>query len=376
MKKLLPYLFCFIFLSCNTTDFEPDLSKDFSMTLREIKDFYNLPSIACAIIEDGNVIYEFAEGETVQGSSIDVSVNSPYHINSNGKAFTSVLASLCVDSGEIKWESTVSEILGHRFTNISNEYGSITLRQLLNNTSGVPNTPKARMWNRSWDIPNEEDQRNQIVEDMMTLSLRFTSGEKFEYSNYAFVIAGVMLEEVTGKQWEVLLQERLFSPLEMNHSGFGPPALINKPSDKSIPWGHNNKGPIDPLNSTANYLPGIGPAGNIYSTLSDLYNFINLYFNEGKTPNGETILSSQYFQMLRESNQFNYELGWYSYYDEEDKSQILAHSGGDESFNSQIYILQDRESAIIILTNSGTMKAEKAVYVACNTAIRKYFLSD
>jgi len=325
MKKLWPYLVFFIVLSCNTSDYEPDLDKDLSLTLREIKDIYDLPSIACAIIKKGNVIFEFAEGETVKDSFINVNVDSPYHINSNCKALTSALASICVDSGEIKWESTISEILNRRFTNMPTEYRDITLRQLLNNTSGVPNKPKSRMWNRSWDISNVEEQRNQIVEDIMTLPLQFRPGEEFGYSNFAFVIAGVMLEEVTGKQWEVLLQERLFSPLEMNHSGFGPPALINKSSDKSIPWGHNNKGPIDPLESTANYLPGIGPAGNVYSTLPDLYNFINLYFNEGKTPNGETILSSQYFQMLRESNQFNYELGWYSYYDEEDKSHILMN---------------------------------------------------
>ena len=61
----------------------------------------------------------------------------------------------------------------------------------------------------------------------------------FSYSNAGYIIVGAILERVSGKQWETLIRDRLFTPLKMTSAGFGPPSKSNQTDQ---PWGHLNRG--------------------------------------------------------------------------------------------------------------------------------------
>ena len=71
-----------------------------------------LPSVAAAVFVDGTLVYEAARGTRRAGESVPVSLRDPYHIGSDTKAMTAVLAGMLVDEGKMRWETTVADLLG------------------------------------------------------------------------------------------------------------------------------------------------------------------------------------------------------------------------------------------------------------------------
>ena len=94
------------------------------------------------------------------------------------------------------------------------------------------------------------------------------------YSNSSYMIAGAVLEKVTGKPWRELIKTELFDKLGMTSCGFGAPgskAVVDQPR------GHDAGGtPIEP-GPAADNPPGLGPAGTVHCSLLDYGKFFNVY---------------------------------------------------------------------------------------------------
>jgi CubicO group peptidase (beta-lactamase class C family) len=92
-----------------------------------------------------------------------------------------------------------------------------------------------------------------------------TPDTHFAYSNFGYMVAGAMLEQVAQRSWEQLLQEHLFKPLRMRTAGFGPPKQVA---------GHNGKPPRPPVFDNP---PVLGPAGTVHCSLRDWAAFARLH---------------------------------------------------------------------------------------------------
>ena len=94
----------------------------------------------------------------------------------------------------------------------------------------------------------------------------YPPGEKYEYSNVGYTIAGAMAEKVTGATWEDLVKREVFEPLELTEAGFGPP----KSADETLeqPRGHRKvlAGKVS-VDDEADNTPIMGPAGTVHMTL-------------------------------------------------------------------------------------------------------------
>ncbi|HYV30550.1 MAG TPA: serine hydrolase domain-containing protein, partial [Candidatus Binatia bacterium] len=101
-------------------------------------------------------------------------------------------------------------------------------------------------------------------------------GTKFIYSNEGYILAGAVLEHLTGRAWEDLMRERLFQPLGISTGGFGPPGTAGKTDQ---PWGHSSilGEPIDPGSPAAQFPLYYGPAGLAHMTITDWARFIALH---------------------------------------------------------------------------------------------------
>jgi CubicO group peptidase (beta-lactamase class C family) len=152
---------------------------------------------------------------------------------------------------------------------IHSDYHTVTLRQLLYHRAGLPEdrAPDPALFLRLRSL--EGEMRRQRLD-----ATKVGSGEKacfcarhaqFAYSNFGYMVAGAMLEQVAQRSWEQLLQEHLFKPLRMRTAGFGPPKQIA---------GHNGKPPRPQMFDNP---PVLGPAGTVHCSLRDWAAFAQLH---------------------------------------------------------------------------------------------------
>jgi len=166
--------------------------------------------------------------------------------------------------------------------------------------------------------------------------------DKFHYSNFGYIIAACMAEQITGLSWEVLMKHRLFDPLGMSSAGFGNPNIY-KSTDQ--PWGHHKIShkwhPRDSYNGK-----WIGPAGRVYCSIADWAKFISLQL----TPENP-ILERKYLDKLIEPVEF-YASGWLVSEHAWAKGITLNHGGTNGIWYAIVLIAPKLDRAFVVATNS------------------------
>jgi D-alanyl-D-alanine carboxypeptidase len=119
-------------------------------------------------------------------------------------------------------------------------------------------------------------QRLEIARQTLSRPPGIPPDAKYWYSNVGYVLAGAVLEQLTGRAWEELMRERLFQPLGISTGGFGPPGTADKTEQA---WGHSPVlgKPLDPRSPAAELPLFYGPAGLAHMTVTDWAKFIALH---------------------------------------------------------------------------------------------------
>jgi len=163
------------------------------------------------------------------------------------------------------WEKvTLRQVLAHR-AGLRHEPGG--LAQVLNELVGRP--PRAPLGT----LP---EQRLEIASQALSRPPGIPPDTKYWYSNVGYILAGAVLEQLTGRAWEELMRERLFQPLGISTGGFGAPGTTNKTEQA---WGHSPVlgKPLDPRSPAAELPLFYGPAGLAHMTVTDWAKFIALH---------------------------------------------------------------------------------------------------
>ena len=190
---------------------------------------------------------------------------------SNGKAFNGAVALQLVDDGSLSLDSTIAEVLPDQPA----AWGAVTLRQLLQHTSGVPNFPNSEAWQ---DFVRMNPQATVTPEFTLGFvanePLAFTPGSRYEYSNSDNLIIGLMAEAATGRPYDELLQELVFSPLKLKQTSL--------PSEVELPppfvHGYDIAPPAPPEDISELLNPALfGASGGMVSTQTELNRFIRAY---------------------------------------------------------------------------------------------------
>lgn len=207
----------------------------------------------CSIGESGERIKNSGEPFLVTG-------DSRHHIGSDTKSMTAVLLAILIDDGTIQggWESPLKTVLPDLA--VSTSYEDVTLRELTGMLSGIPANPP------SWWVYDDiqggvRAQRAAAAEDALQSTPQRTPGAGYLYSNWGFVVAGHVIEEVTGETWEEVLVTRLFQPLGIELNAADVSSFTGPPNSDVDPWGHRGDDQIacDP---SIGFIPGIGACDN------------------------------------------------------------------------------------------------------------------
>jgi len=298
------------------------------------------PGMIAAIISGDSIIAIASAGERKVGSGIEFTINDVVHLGSCGKAMTSTMIATLVAEGKLSWDTKLIEVIPELKNKIHTDYHKITLWKLLTHRAGIPKNLKDE---GAFSTKEIKDRRLKLVEDNLKSPATNKMGE-FLYSNFGYVIAACMAEQITGLSWESLMKKRLFGPLGMSSAGFGNP---NKNNSVDQPWGHN-KYLFKWHPSEAYYDESIGPAGRIYCSVNDWAKFISLWLT-----NENPILDRKYLDKLTEpvGNHY-YAGGWGVAEHDWAKGVTFNHTGSNEIWFASVLVTPKLNRAFVVATNS------------------------
>lgn len=252
--------------------------------------------LAAAVLGGKRIIAQGVAGVRKRGSAERITLEDRFLLNSCTKPMTATLVAMLVEEGKLNWTTTLGELLADTVKPMHPAWEKVTVRQVLAHRAGLRLDPDglARVFNllrapnaslrhgpeliRSprERLGNLPEQRLEIARQALSRPPGIPPDTRYWYSNEGYILAGAVLEQLTGRAWEDLMRERLFQPLGISTGGFGPPGTAGKTDQ---PWGHSSVlgKPIDPGNPAAQFPLYYGPAGMAHMTIPDWAKFIGLH---------------------------------------------------------------------------------------------------
>jgi CubicO group peptidase (beta-lactamase class C family) len=290
------------------------------------------------VAENGKVIFKKGYGMADYEWDIPIKPDTKFRLGSITKQFTATLILQLVEQGKIDLQGKLSDYLPYYRKDVGDK---VTIHQLLNHTSGIPSyTGLPKFFE---DVSRNPYGVEDFVKKYCSGDLEFEPGSKFSYNNSGYFLLGAIIEQITGKKYEEMLQEKIFGPIGMNDSGYDHHATIIK---------HRATGYSKTEDGYANsaYLDMSIPyaAGSLYSTVEDLYKW-------DRALETEKVLTQKSKDLMFKPGMSNYGYGFVMGEMEIGKTgkkvKIIGHGGGINGFNTLITRLPESGSLVVLLGN-------------------------
>lgn len=335
---------------------EPEIDALVGNTLKT----FNVPGIAVGIVKDGKLVFAKGYGVTNIKTGQKMDANTLFGIASNSKAFTASALAILVDEGKINWDDKVKDYLPE--FKMYNEYvtNEFTIRDLLTHRSGLGlGAGDLMIWPDGHDFTPKD-----IVKNIQFLKPVSAFRAKYDYDNLLYVIAGEVIEKVSGKSWCEFVEDRLMNPIGMTHSAASWSRLKDT-TNVIVPHVPTN-GKLEVVPRYTNHI--FDAAAGLYTSVNDLSHWLIVQMNKGKYGDNQNLFSEKQWKEMwtpqtilplpnpypYTSNFRDYGLGWRL----EDINGHLqvSHTGGLDGIVTQTIMIPDIQLGIIVLTNqqSGT----------------------
>jgi CubicO group peptidase (beta-lactamase class C family) len=314
----------------------PDTNK-LDNFLRKTVKTYNIPGLAVAVVDDKGVIFMSGYGESSPG--FNVTPNTPFLLGSTTKMFTALATMRLVEMGKVEIDSALKKYLPE-FRLASPDYeNAITIRHLLNQTSGMSNA----------GMPYVSLGENNLDDELILLRKCkpvSAPGTVYSYFNPNYRLLGLVIEKVSGMRYREFIYSEIFKPLAMTSSFVGPVGV------KDLTAGHGEIFGF-PLRREQKIREGAFPSGFIVSSVSDIASLLIAELRAGK--GDSNILDPKTIKMTWQPPQNikgGYAMGWLAV-DTIGKTPFLAHGGSLENYQSFLYINPQLNTGFVFLMNQG-----------------------
>jgi len=253
-----------------------------------------------------------------------------FRIGSITKPFTSMLVLLQQQEGKLSVNDPINKYLNDPPA----AWESIKIHHLLQHTSGIFEfTESADYLTRQAHLGRPE----KVVAMFRDKPLKFTPGERHEYSNSGYLLLGLILEKVSGQSYESLVQDQIFGPLGMRDSGYDRHAPL-------VPRRAAGYSRVGDVTRNAPYvdIAAVQAAGALYSTVKDLATWDDA-LTAGR------LLSPELYKQLYKPGKGKYAFGWVV----ENRSgrRYLWHTGAIDGFSTYIVRCPEERSCVVVLSN-------------------------
>jgi CubicO group peptidase (beta-lactamase class C family) len=310
-----------------------------------------IPGMALGIVQDGQIAHVQGFG-VADSSGRAVTPQTPFYIGSLTKSFTVLAVMQLVEAGKIDLDAPVQKYLPWFELADKEASAKITVRNLLNHTTGFLQKDGDRGLGLLGQQGSEE-----VVRGLVTLKLSQPVGTTFHYSNLNYTIAGLIVEKVSGQSYGEYVAQHIFEPLDMRHSYASRIlALAEGLSDghhyifRAFKWESDR-----PLA----FLPG----GELIASVEDLTHYAIAQLNDGRygstsilSPQGVAELHAPAISM---GGNRHYALGWEV--STWEGKPIVSHSGSDCCFHSIAILMPDRGSGVILLANADGLELNNLI---------------
>lgn len=342
---------------CSQSQLPADLDKYIEQVLKE----FQVPGVSVAVIKDGETLLTKGYGTKELGKNDPVDENTLFGIASNSKAFTATALAILVERGMLEWDKPVVNYIP--WFQLSDHYitRETTVRDLLVHRIGLDLGAGDLLW---W--PESEFSREDIVKRLKYLP--FSSGfrSQYAYDNVLYIVAGVLIKEVTGFSWEDFVEKEIFQKLGMNRSKLRFADLLNSGNVSGTHAVIKGK-----IRKVAPFLKdNANPAAGINSTASDLAKWMRVQMDSGRVSSSERLFSPKTTEQLwglvtpipvrnpvkelapLKSNFRGYALG-FGLRDYRGL-KMVSHSGALPGYYSLVTMIPDLKIGVAVLTNAET----------------------
>ena len=309
------------------------------------------PGASLMIIKNGKPVYTKSYGYADLENNIPVEPATNFRLASVTKQFTATGILQLLQKERLHLDETLTQV----FPGFPSYGKNITIRHLLNHTSGLPDYE-----NYVADTAFNPQIKDQGVLNilMKTDTPYFEPGTKYQYSNSAYALLALIIEKHSGNSFADYLQQHIFDPLDMN-STIAYERGISKVKNRAL--GYSKQNDVWILKDQSSTSAVLGDGG-IYSNIEDLYKwdqslysgkvlplpFIQQAFNYNKLNNGDTV---------------HYGFGWHLKRNANNE-QVVYHTGSTTSFRNIFYRIPANKFSLILLTNRNRPQEEDMVGLA------------
>jgi len=334
------------------------------------------PGMTVAVVENGKPVLTKGYGVRSIASPAKVDEHTAFPIGSESKAFTSAALAILVDEGKLKWtDRVVDKLPGFQmYDPYATEH--MTIRDLLTHRSGLSLGEGDLLI-----VPSTSRSRADIVHALRYLKPVTGFREKFAYDNILYIVAGALVEAVSGETWENFVQKHIFAPVGMQDAMIA----YDVHAKNGVALHARTDGPIRGVGAQHILAHGLeggasAPAGAINASASDMALWMQVQLAHGKLPNGSRLFSeAQAAEMWKPtvvvstdsfgsassvlaaiSPKFqDYGLGWFI--EDYHGHTIVEHTGAVLGAVAALYMIPEKNVGIAVMINSEDGASRRAV---------------
>ncbi len=301
------------------------------------------PGLSIAIVRGRDTLVFGGWGKADLENDVPATARTVYRIGSITKQFTSSAVMQLVERGAVKLDDSIGTYLG----TLPTAWRGVTVRQLLNHTSGIPSyTNVGPRWVRRW---GEEMTPDTLVALTANDTVWFKPGTSWNYDNSGYVVLGMLVEKVAGRPWGTDIAERFAKPLGLDDTQncLVPPIIPRRAhgyADANRTW------------TNATYLAMSQPyaAGALCSTVGDLVRW-NRALATGKVVSAASYAAMTTPEGGAARSKYGFGLGR----DTLAGHTVISHGGGIPGFITSNAWFPDEELSVTVLTNSGSAPSDR-----------------
>ena len=341
---------------------------DIDRYVQQVMADFDVPGIGLAIVKDGAVVLAKGYGVRRLGESARVDARTLFGIASNTKAFTATALGMLVEEGKLEWDKPVIDYLP--WFRLSNPYvtAELTIRDLLVHRSGLGLGAGDLLW---W--PPSTYNRKEIARRLRYIPLATSFRSAYAYDNVLYLIAGEVIEAVSGMPWEDFVTQRILQPVGMTGSNVlhsaagieGNVATTHAKIDGLVR-------PIAPFLSD-----NTNPAGGINSSAEDMAKWVIVQLDSGRIGTDKRLFTERTTRALWSivtpltpgtpppqlaalgANFAGYALGLEIR--DYRSHKLVTHTGGLPGYVSRVAMLPDMKLGVVVLTNQESGAAFDAI---------------
>ncbi len=296
-----------------------------------------IAGLSVAVARSGRLVHLKGYGYADLENGIPASDKTIYHVGSITKQFTAAAVMQLVEKGALALDRPITDYIPDYPTHGQ----SVTVRSILNHTSGIKNFTAMPSW---WRTMAVEKTPEEMVDVFRNEPFDFPPGTAFSYSNSGYIVLGFLIERVTGKPYGGYLNENLFVPLQLSSTSYSDDRALVRHRARGYKVAERNFVNADYVSQSQAYA-----AGAVCSSAQDLVRWMHALGHGG------VVSPESYARMIQPgtlANGSSVEYGFGLAVSYLEQHHRINHVGGTLGFAGQISYYYDDDVTIVVLSNT------------------------